>query len=109
MGSFMKSLGLTERFIQESTLFNDFQIGRVSSQYKDLYKVRTENGELTAEISGKFRFRVRSLADYPAVGDFVSMIDRAEHEYDNAIIHHVLTRKRPSNVEQPAHRMMFKS
>lgn len=88
----MKILGLSQRFISESTLYAGLFIGRVISQYKDLYKVVTENGELTAEISGKFRFDVRTLSDYPAVGDFV-MLDRNEDTGGNAIIRHVLTRK----------------
>ncbi|MBP2630346.1 MAG: ribosome biosis GTPase RsgA [Firmicutes bacterium] len=88
----MKNLGLSQRFIMESTLYTGLYIGRVISQYKDLYKVATENGELTAEISGKFRFAVKTLANYPAVGDFV-MLDQIGHDSGNAIIHHVLTRK----------------
>ena len=55
----MKNLGLTEEFIQESKLYKDLFIGRVSSQYKNLYKVITENGEITAEISGKFHYSVK--------------------------------------------------
>jgi len=88
----MNHVGLTEGFIQEASLYRNLNIGRISSQYKDLYKVITEDGELAAEISGKFRYEVRSLADYPAVGDFV-MLDRTENSNDHAIIHHVLTRK----------------
>lgn len=88
----MKNIGLTERFIQESSMYKGLYIGRVSSQYKDLYKIITENGELTAEISGKFRFDVRILADYPAVGDFV-MVDRTDNANGNGIINYVLTRK----------------
>lgn len=88
----MKNLGFSERFVTESGLYTGLFIGRVISQYKDLYKVVTGKGELTAEISGKFRFDVRNLSDYPAVGDFV-MIDRTDDTGGNAIIHHVLTRK----------------
>lgn len=88
----MENIGLSQRFITESTLYSSFYIGRVISQYKDLYKAVTENGELTAEISGKFRFDAKTLSDYPAVGDFV-MLDRNEDTSGNAIIHHVLTRK----------------
>ncbi len=88
----MKKLGLSQRFITESTLYTGLYIGRVISQYKDLYKIATENGELAAEISGKFRFTVKFLSDYPEVGDFV-MLDRNENTSGNAIIHHVLTRK----------------
>ncbi|MBP2628233.1 MAG: ribosome biosis GTPase RsgA [Firmicutes bacterium] len=88
----MESLGLSQRFITESRLYISLYVGRVVSQYKDLYKVVTENGELTAEISGKFRFDVKALSDYPAVGDFV-MLDRNEDTGGNAIIHYILTRK----------------
>lgn len=88
----MKNIGLSQRFITESTLYSGFYIGRIISQYKDLYKAVTENGELTAEISGNFRFNAKLLSDFPAVGDFV-MLDRDEDTGGNAIIHHVLTRK----------------
>ena len=88
----MKNLGLSERFITESTLYEGLYIGRVVSQYKNLYKVTTETGELTAEVSGKFRFNTTTLSNYPAVGDFV-MIDRIDNKAGNAIIHHILTRK----------------
>lgn len=88
----MQNLGLTEKLIQESALFSDLQIGRISSQYKDLYKVLTEQGELAAQVSGKFRFGVQTLADFPAVGDFV-MLSIADQPDDYSIIHHVLPRK----------------
>lgn len=88
----MGSLGLTMEIIQESKIYKDFYIGRISSQYKNLYKVITEKGEITANISGKLRHSVRKLSDYPAVGDFV-MVDRTSNFNGNAIIHHVLTRK----------------
>ncbi|MCE5285815.1 MAG: ribosome small subunit-dependent GTPase A [Pelosinus sp.] len=88
----MQSFGLSQRFITEATLYTGFYIGRVILQYKELYKVVTESGEVTAEVSGKFRFAVKALSDYPAVGDFV-MLDRNCDAGGNAIIHHVLTRK----------------
>lgn len=88
----MKNLGLSQKFSTEATLYAGLYIGRIISQYKNLYKVATENGEITAEISGKFRFDVKVLSDYPAVGDFV-MLDRNEDISGNAIIHKVLTRK----------------
>lgn len=88
----MENIGLSQRFINEATLYEDLYIGRVISQYKNLYKVITENGELAAEVSGKFFFDVKTITDFPAVGDFV-MLDRNEDSGGNAIIHHVLTRK----------------
>lgn len=88
----MINLGLSQRFLTESSLYTGYYVGRVISQYKDLYKVVTESGELAAEISGKLRFAARYLSDYPAVGDFV-MLDRNDDAAGNAIIHHILTRK----------------
>lgn len=88
----MSKLGFSQRFITESALYTDLYVGRVMSQHKDLYKIATEHGELTATISGKFRFGSKTLSDYPAVGDFV-MLDRNDATSGNAIIHHVLTRK----------------
>ncbi|MPW27359.1 ribosome small subunit-dependent GTPase A [Alkalibaculum sp. M08DMB] len=88
----MLKLGCSQRFITESTLYTDLTIGRVISQSKDIYKVICENGMIIAEVSGKFRFDVKSLSDYPVVGDFV-MLDRDHNKNGNAIIHHVLTRK----------------
>jgi len=88
----MENIGLSQRFITEASLYSSFYIGRVVSQYNALYKVITAEGELRAEIAGKFRFAIQTLSDYPAVGDFV-MLDRNEDTGGNAIIHHVLTRK----------------
>jgi len=88
----MENIGLSERFLTESTLYKGLHIGRVISQYKNLYKVITSNGELTAEISGKYHFEVKTISEYPAVGDFV-MVDRTDDINGNAIIHSLLTRK----------------
>ncbi len=84
--------GASERFFAQATLYPDLRLARVLSQYKDLYKIATEQGETLSEISGKFRYEVACLADYPAVGDFV-MVDRTDANSGNAIIHRVLTRK----------------
>jgi len=88
----MKKLGFTHKFEAESTLYPSLYVGRVFSQSKDLYKIISENGEMTAEVSGKFRFETKTLSDFPAVGDFV-MVDRDVSINGNAIIHHVLSRK----------------
>ena len=88
----MTNIGLGQRFITEASTYDGLYIGRVVSQSKDLYRVAAENGELTAEVSGKLRFDAASLSDYPAVGDFV-MLDRNDNAGGNAIIHHVLSRK----------------
>lgn len=88
----MGNLGLTEESIQESKIYKGLFIGRVSSQSKNLYKVITENGEIVAEVSGRFHHSVKEISEYPAVGDFV-MVDRTDNLQGNGIIHHILTRK----------------
>jgi len=88
----LKRHGISERFLQEGTLYPNFVIGRICSQYKSLYKAVTQSGEVFAEVSGKFRYAANYSSDYPAVGDFV-MLDRSDNENGNAIIHHVLSRK----------------
>lgn len=92
MNNKLLNLGLTERFTQESTLYPGLYLGRVVAQYKELYKVVTDESEVLAEISGKLRYSSVELSDYPAVGDFV-MVDRKDETHGIAIIHHVLTRK----------------
>lgn len=88
----LTNYGASERFLTEATLYPTLNLARVISQYKDLYKIATQQGEMLAEISGKFRYETNSLSDYPVVGDFV-MVDRADSKTGNAIIHKVLTRK----------------
>ncbi len=84
--------GASQRFFTEATLYPQYTLARVISQFKDQYKIITEAGECFAKVSGKFRYTASALQDYPAVGDFV-MVDITESSSGNAIIHHVLTRK----------------
>ncbi|NTW71160.1 MAG: ribosome small subunit-dependent GTPase A [Eubacteriaceae bacterium] len=88
----MINLGFTEDVLREASQYSNLFPGRVTAQYKDLYKVAFESGEIMAEISGKFRFEVRTHGDYPGVGDFV-MVDRNNDHSGNGIIHRVLPRK----------------
>lgn len=86
-------LGLNEGYIQEASIYNEgFYLGRVSVQYKDIYKVFTEEGEVLARVSGKLSYSSNSTFDYPVVGDWV-LLDRTDNKNGDAIIHKVLTRK----------------
>ena len=69
-------------------------IARVFSQHKNLYKVKCKGkeGEISAEVAGKFHFEAVALSDYPAVGDFV-VLDREDDAGGHAIIQSVLPRK----------------
>ncbi|NCA77480.1 MAG: ribosome small subunit-dependent GTPase A [Alphaproteobacteria bacterium] len=67
----------------------DFEIGRVISEHKERYIVKTEKGELEAEITGNLRFSSKSREDFPAVGDWVAL---SIHDLDFSIIHSILPR-----------------
>jgi ribosome biogenesis GTPase len=74
----MENLGLGRELLAgASAVYPGLFPGRIVSQSRDLYTVFSERGELTAEVSGKFRFEAGTLSDFPAVGDFV-LLDRNE-------------------------------
>ena len=77
-----------ERFRIENNLLS-FEVGRVITEHKERYMVWTEKGELEAEITGNMRFSAKSREDFPAVGDWVSLI---VYDADLAIIHQVFPR-----------------
>lgn len=64
--------------------------GRVVLEHKHLYRIITRNGELLAEVSGKFRFQTMGREDYPAVGDWVAV--QARIDEGKATIQGVLPR-----------------
>ncbi|MEG6586763.1 ribosome small subunit-dependent GTPase A [Dendrosporobacter sp. 1207_IL3150] len=88
----LRDLGLTDELEREAAIYPTLYIARVSIQYKDYYTVFTENGEIRAEVSGKFGFMAQSNLDYPVVGDWV-LVDRTDNHGGNAIIHSRLCRK----------------
>jgi ribosome biogenesis GTPase len=63
---------------------------RVTSEYKGAYKVKNENGEFLAKITGKQMFAAVSREDYPAVGDWVIIDELPEQQ---AVIKEILPRK----------------
>ena len=69
---------------------DDFKIGRVITEHKERYIVRTNKGEFEAEITGNIRFTAENRSDYPAVGDWVVV---KVYESVLAIIHEILPRK----------------
>lgn len=77
-----------EKFRIENNL-KDFELGRVVAEHKERYIVKTEKGEYEAEITGNMRFSARGRADFPAVGDWITLII---HDSDFCIIHKILPR-----------------
>ncbi len=68
-----------------------YGIARISAVDRGSYLIRNENGEVPAELAGKFSYHVESPVDLPCVGDWVMV-----QYYNNdtaAIIHGVFPRK----------------
>lgn len=87
----LEDLGYNDKFAQfriEHHL-ESFEIGRVIAEHKERYIVKTIQGEFEAEITGNMRFAAKGREDFPAVGDWVSLIT---YDPDFAIIHNVLPR-----------------
>lgn len=67
----------------------DFETGRVIAAFRERYAVATRQGEMEAEVTGNLRFGASSREDFPAVGDWVSILI---HGNELAIIHKILPR-----------------
>ncbi|MEG1255746.1 ribosome small subunit-dependent GTPase A [Clostridium sp.] len=70
--------------------FSKYSLGRVGTQYRSLYKIITNNGEVSGSVSGKLQYELINKKDYPVVGDWVAFEDTGNGE---GIIHGVLPRK----------------
>jgi ribosome biogenesis GTPase len=87
----LEDLGYNDE-LEKSRIENnlkDFEIGRVISEHKERYIVKTEKGESEAEITGNLRFSAKSREDFPAVGDWVAL---TIFDSDFSIIHKILPR-----------------
>jgi len=62
-----------EKYILENNL-TDFTVGRVTQEHRERYIVSTGISEYNAEITGNLRFTAGSREDFPAVGDWVTMM-----------------------------------
>lgn len=67
------------------------EAARVAVEHRGAYDVYSAHGELTGEVSGKFRHEALSPSDFPAVGDWVAA-QTFPHE-GKAVIHAVLPRR----------------
>jgi ribosome biogenesis GTPase / thiamine phosphate phosphatase len=66
-----------------------FEAGRVFSEHRERYIVRTANGEFEAEITGNMRFSAKTREDLPAVGDWVAL---TTYDSEFALIHKIFPR-----------------
>jgi ribosome biogenesis GTPase / thiamine phosphate phosphatase len=68
-----------------------FTVARVVIECRNSYVLQTENAELSAEITGKLRYRAIERQDFPAVGDWV--VIRSREREGAATIHGILPRR----------------
>lgn len=87
----LEDFGYNERIekLRIENNLKDFEIGRVIAEHKERYTVLTEKGEFEAEITGNLRFSAKSREDFPAVGDWVALIN---YDSDLSIIHTIIPR-----------------
>lgn len=64
-------------------------VGRVITEHKDHYIVKTNQGEFEAEITGNMRYSAQSRKDLPAVGDWVAI---QPYDINSAIINMIFPR-----------------
>ncbi len=86
-----EDLGLNEaleKYLLEYNL-SGFEVGRVVTEHKERYIVRTAEAEFEAEITGHMRFTAKNREDFPAVGDWVAI---SPYDTGLAIIHAILPR-----------------
>ena len=69
---------------------DSFGVGRVISEHKERYVVKTIENEYDAEIIGNLRFSALKRSDFPAVGDWVAI---SEYDENKLLIHSVFPRK----------------
>lgn len=95
----LKDLGYNEELekYRKDHSLDSFGIGRVISEHKDRYTVKTEFKEFDSELLGNLRFSVTDKNQLPAVGDWVAI---SEYDAGKALIHAVYPRK--SIVERKA-------
>lgn len=87
----VKEYGFNAYFEALASEYPTLTPARITVQEKELYRIVSDGGEQFAEVSGKFRYRVDTVSEFPAVGDFV-MVDHAGED-GNAVIHALLPRK----------------
>ena len=68
---------------------DSFEVGRIISEHKDRYIVKTASKEYDAEVIGNLRFTAESRYDFPAVGDWVAF---SEFDEGKALIHAIYPR-----------------
>jgi ribosome biogenesis GTPase len=85
-------LGMTEELAAwcREQVPGEFTVGRVTQEHRERYVVSDGANDYDAEVTGNLRYTAASRADFPAVGDWVSM---TVYDSGQAIIHGILPRR----------------
>jgi ribosome biogenesis GTPase / thiamine phosphate phosphatase len=89
---YLNSLGWSDFFNSSFEPFRlqGFTVGRVAIEHRNIYTLLTEQGELSAEITGKLRHQASQRQDFPSVGDWVVIHVRESER--QATIYEILPR-----------------
>ncbi|WP_106794996.1 ribosome small subunit-dependent GTPase A [Aquimarina sp. Aq78] len=68
---------------------DSFEVGRILSEHKERYVIKTPTHEFDAELIGNLRYTAESRYDFPAVGDWVAF---SEYDEGKALIHAIYPR-----------------
>lgn len=87
----LNELGLNEEIKEQWSLnYMQYSLGRITAQYRNLYKIITEKGDVTGGVSGKLKYELINKSDFPAVGDWVAV---EEIQNGDSVIHGVMKRR----------------
>ncbi len=88
----LATYGFDNYFTRQLSDSSEMNAARVVSQHHDLYQVLGRYGAMQARVAGRLMHEAKTVADYPAVGDWV-IVDRENDEHGDGIINQVLTRR----------------
>lgn len=77
-----------EQYCKNNNL-ESFHIGRIISEHKDRFVVKTNTAEFDSELIGNLRYTAENRYDLPAVGDWVAI---SEYDDNKALIHSIFPR-----------------
>jgi ribosome biogenesis GTPase / thiamine phosphate phosphatase len=88
----LEDLGYNEFFQsgRKNLGYSECPVARVLAEYREVYRVKSENGEYLAKITGKQIFTATCRVDFPAVGDWVAIDELPDGK---AVIRGILPRK----------------
>ncbi|MEO0397489.1 MAG: ribosome small subunit-dependent GTPase A [Cyanobacteria bacterium P01_A01_bin.137] len=89
----LANLGWSDTFAHSFAPYavQGYHVGRVAVVHRSQYHLYTEQGDLSATLTGKFRHQTQNTSDFPAVGDWVVL--QTQPKTEQALIEAVLPRK----------------